>query len=85
MDDSINVLVEAHRVMQGLQLATFESFREVMHSCPDRNVFMAYLTGYYNEDEICVHPQELCEMMKMGQRLIDYELLYIKTIIRNLI
>ena len=82
MDDSINfgVLGEAHRVMQGLQLATFESFREVMHSCPDRNVFMTHLAGHYSEDQICAHLQGLCGMMKMDLWLIDYELLCIKMI-----
>jgi len=33
------------------------------------------------EDEICAHLQGLCEMMKMGRRLIDYELLHGKMII----
>jgi hypothetical protein len=49
-----------------------------MQSCPERNVVMDYLAGHYSEDQICAHLQGLCEMMKMGLRLIDYELLCIK-------
>jgi hypothetical protein len=56
-----------------------------MHKCHDINVFMAYFEGHYSEGQICAHLQGLGEMMKMGRRLIDYELLHSKNTVVNFI
>jgi hypothetical protein len=66
VDELINVHGEEQRVMEDLlssrwceslelncfTFATFESFREAIHSCPHKNFFMAYFSGHFSEDQI---------------------------------